>query len=92
MSDLSTNQFGPELSDQDKSYLDFETSHPGRYSGNKETQVIGTFGHSYVRYAQRINHIMDHPRAAVEYPDTVARLQKQRDAARARRNTIQRVQ
>lgn len=56
--------------------LDFEASHPvWKYPGAREAAIRARLGISATRYAQVLNHLLDHPAAVAHAPGTVYRLQ-----------------
>lgn len=81
-----SSQFPENLTERDKSVLDFESANPGRISGRKADKIRETFGANHVnKYAQHLNHVVDHPQAIVYASDTVARVIGARDKARKAR-------
>lgn len=68
--------------------LEFERA-TWRYAGRREAVIFERFGHTAVRHAQIVNHLIDQPAAAAYDPALVRRLADLRDrraATRARSN------
>ncbi|WP_257181009.1 DUF3263 domain-containing protein [Corynebacterium cystitidis] len=70
-----------ELNDDDLYLLDFEARAP-RSVGAKEDAIRRELGMSAVRYYQRLNMLIDDPRALAARPQLVRRLQRVRDRNR----------
>lgn len=75
-----------ELSDRDRSVLEFEryTWHPA-YPGIKDTAVRELFGMTWVRYVQVLHAVIDKPAAEVYDAPLVRRLRRLRGARMADR-------
>lgn len=58
-----------------------------KYAGVKDTQINTVLGMSPTRYYQKLNQLIDDPRALAWDPMTVKRLQRLRDARRAQRSS-----
>jgi Protein of unknown function (DUF3263) len=74
-----------ELDEQDLEILDFERQW-WKYAGAKEAAIRERFGMSTIRYYQRLNWIIDHPRAAAHDPLLVKRLRRIRLVRQRRRS------
>lgn len=66
-----------DLTDEDRAILDFERG-TWRHRSLKEQAAREQFGLSAVRYAQRINALIDRPEALAYSPTVVRRLQRRR--------------
>ena len=69
------------LSERDKQILDFERQW-WRQPGAKEQAIRDTFGVSTTRYYQRLNALLDDPRALEHDPVVVQRLRRLRTTRR----------
>lgn len=75
-----------ELTRAQMEILEFERA-TWRYQGRREAVIRERFGHSAIRHAQIVNHLIDLPAAAAYDPTLIRRLRDIRDqhkAARAR--------
>lgn len=59
-----------------------------RFVGSKESEIRLQFSESPARYYQRLAALIERPDVLAEYPMTVRRLQRLRDARRAARATV----
>lgn len=78
------------MTDLERQILDFE-SQWWRARGNKETEIRQLFGWSVVRYAQKLNQVVDNPGALEHDPILVNRLRRirsERVDARAQRRDL----
>lgn len=78
------------MTDLERQILDFE-SQWWRARGNKETEIRQLFGWSVVRYAQKLNQVVDNPEALEHDPILVNRLRRirsERVDARAQRRDL----
>ena len=66
------------MNDRDREILQFE-SQWWQLRGNKERAIHDTFDMSAIRYAQRLNAVLDDPQAQLEFPLLVNRLRRIRD-------------
>jgi hypothetical protein len=66
-----------ELTDEQRSMLDFERQH-WRYVGGKESEVRQRFGRTLASYQKELNALLDRPEALAHAPATVRRLRRQR--------------
>ena len=57
-----------------------------RYPGARETAVVERYGWSFTRHLQVVNALIDRPEALAYDPIVVKRLQRLREARRARRS------
>lgn len=81
----------PELSEEYRAILDFETRHPHwKYIAVKEGVIREMLGHTPTRYYQLLGHVIDEPAALAYAPQTVRRLQRLRDARLAARRASRR--
>jgi len=63
------------MNDADRALLDFESTHP-RNDRSKEAAISTTFGHSWVRYQQRLLRLSTDQEAVAAYPMECARAQR----------------
>lgn len=78
------------MTDLERQILDFE-SQWWRARGNKEKEIRQLFGWSTVRYAQKLNRVVDNPEALAHNPILVNRLRRirsERVDARAQRRDL----
>ena len=78
------------MTDLDRQVLEFEGKW-WRYAGNKEAAIRDQFGWSPIRYAQRLNAVLDDPDALKHNPHLVNRLRRIRSGrvtARAQRRAL----
>ena len=78
------------MTDLERAILDFEAQWWQR-RGNKEAEVVRRFEMSAIRYAQKLNQILDNPEALAYNPILVNRLRRlrsQRVAARVQRRDL----
>lgn len=61
------------MNDADRLLLDFEATHP-RNDRSKEAAITATFGHSWVRYHQRLMQLTHDRDAVAAYPMVCARV------------------
>lgn len=87
--DPSAARAGENLSDRDRSILDFERQW-WRYAGSKEQAIRDLFDMSSTRYYQMLNALIDRPEALAHDPMLVKRLQRMR-AQRQRQRTARRL-
>lgn len=74
-----------ELDDQARAILDFERTHTfWRHAGSKDQAVRQQFGFSSIRYHQRLNSLLDDPRALAYAPTVVNRLRALRESRTGR--------
>lgn len=73
------------LTVRDHMTLSFEGRH-WRFPAAKDSAIREQFGETPTRYYQRLNALLDNAAALGEYPTTVRRLQRLRDARRGRRS------
>lgn len=73
------------LTVRDHMTLRFEERH-WRFAGAKAAAIREQFGESATRYYQRLDALLGQPAALAEYPQTVRRLQRLREARRAFRS------
>lgn len=66
------------MTDLERAILDFESKW-WQYAGNKEAEIVRRFEMSVIRYAQKLNHILDNPEALAHGPVLVNRLRRLRD-------------
>lgn len=66
------------MTDLDRQILEFESKW-WRYAGDKEAVIRDQFGWSPIRYAQRLNSLLDDPEAHAHDPHLVRRLRRIRD-------------
>jgi hypothetical protein len=64
--------------------LEFERA-TWKYPGYRDAVILERFGHSPIRHAQILHHVIDLPAAAVYDPTLVSRLQAIRSKRRAQR-------
>lgn len=79
---------GEQLTRLQMEILEFERA-TWRHLGHRDAAILQRFGHSPIRHAQIVQHLIDQPAAVVYDPVLVNRLREQRDrhkAARARSN------
>lgn len=74
-----------DLTEQQREILEFERLQ-WRYLGAKESAILDRFDLSLTRYMQILSVLIDDPAALEADPATVRRLQRLRDARRARRS------
>lgn len=74
------------LNDRDRQTLQLEEVH-WRFPAAKEARVMELFGETPTRFYQRLNALLDNPDALAEYPVTVRRLQRLREARRRARRS-----
>lgn len=78
------------MTDLERAILDFEARW-WQQRGNKEAEVVRRFEMSAIRYAQKLNQILDNPEALAYNPILVNRLRRlrsQRVAARVQRRDL----
>ena len=75
----------PDLSERDLEILDFERQW-WEYAGAKETSIRERFGMTAVKYYQRLNWIIDQPRALEHDALLVKRLRRNRSARQRSRS------
>lgn len=78
------------MTELERRILDFE-SQWWQQRGNKETEIRRVFGMSAVRYAQKLNNLLDDPEAHRHDPILVNRLRRlrtQRVTAREQRRQL----
>ena len=78
------------MTELERAILDFETQW-WKLAGNKEAEIVRRFGLSSIRYAQKLNQILDNPEALAHDPILVNRLQRirsERAEARTQRRGI----
>ena len=73
------------LTESEKQILHLEQGY-FRWAGAKDQQIGELLGMSPTRYYQKLNALIDDPRAMAWDPLTVKRLQRLRDARRAARS------
>jgi hypothetical protein len=75
-----------ELTDEARQILDFETKHPvWKYAGAKESAIRELFAMTATAYYQRLNYLLDDPKALPYAPQTINRLRRVRDQRAAYR-------
>jgi hypothetical protein len=87
--DTSAVRAGENLSDRDRSILDFERQW-WRYAGSKEQAIRDLFDMSSTRYYQTLNALIDRPEAVEYDPMLVKRLRRLR-STRQRQRTARRL-
>ncbi|MCK0517916.1 DUF3263 domain-containing protein [Williamsia sp. DF01-3] len=78
------------MTDLERAILDFEARW-WQQRGNKEAEIVRRFEMSAIRYAQKLNQILDNPEALAYNPILVNRLRRlrsQRVAARVQRRDL----
>lgn len=63
------------MTEDDRALLDFEAAHP-QNDRRKEADISATFGHSWVRYQQRLLRLTHDKEAVEAYPMVCARAQR----------------
>lgn len=76
---------GQQLTRLQMEILEFERA-TWRYAGRRDAAILARFGHSPIRHAQIVNHLIDQPAAAAYDPQLVRRLRNLR-AERARQHS-----
>ena len=78
------------MTELERQILNFE-AHWWQLAGNKESEIVRRFRMSAIRYAQKLNQILDNPEALAHDPILVNRLQRirsERADARTQRRGI----
>lgn len=77
------------LDDRARAILDFERTHTfWRHAGSKDQAVRRQFGLNSIRYHQRLNALLDDPRALAYAPTVVNRLRGLRESRTGRPGRI----
>lgn len=77
-----------ELSDHDKSIIDFAKDAP-RHPGHRVNGIRETFNYSETTYFQRLNRLLNDPRALEYDPTTINRYRRIREDRLSRRSMDQ---